>query len=57
MSSVADFDPNRAWMRGPDVFKRFVAQVEAHRLADADLADGTEVIVVTRGGESHAFVM
>ena len=52
-----DFDPSRAWLRGPDYFQRFVDQGAAVVIEDAGLNPDLELIIAARSGERAAFVM
>lgn len=51
-----DFDPSRAWLRGPDFFPRFVVPERRTRLADVTLGDDVELVVAERGGERLALL-
>ena len=51
-----DFDPSRAWMRGPDFFPRFAAPARGTPIADAKLGDDVELVVARRGDQARAFV-
>jgi len=51
------FDPNRAWLKGPDYFKRFVVEGPGVPLSQADLKPEAELIIAERNGEQAAFLM
>lgn len=51
------FDASRAWLRGPDVFKRFCVPEHGQPLASAGLPQGEDLIVVERGGEERALLV
>jgi hypothetical protein len=55
--STADFDADRAMLKGPDFFKRFVVQGEGEPLGGLGLPDDTELMVVERLDQRVAFVM
>ena len=55
---MPEFDPARAWLRGPDSFPRFVVEPGAGApLAAQELPADTELLVAERDGASIAFVM
>jgi hypothetical protein len=50
------FDPERAWLRGPDFFPRFIMPDHGEPLAETRLGSDVELVVVERGGECRALV-
>lgn len=51
------FDPSRAWLRGPDMFRRFRVPDAGLRLRDTALKEETELLVFERGGLRRALVL
>lgn len=54
---MAEFDPNRAWLRGPDCFKRYSVDDVGTPIEQAGLAADRELIIVVQPGGKAAFVM
>ena len=51
------FDPTRAWLKDPDMFRRFSVPDRGQPLHASGLAPATELIVVERGGEKRALLL
>ena len=54
---MLSFDPDRAWLKGPDYFQRFRVEGDGVPLKDAKLPPDAELIVAERGGAKAAFLM
>ena len=57
MKTIAGFDQRRAWLRGPDAFRRFNVPAEGERLAAAQVDPGSELIIVERRHARRAFLV
>jgi len=51
------FDPSRAWLRRPDMFRRFRVPRTGPPLREAGLREETELLVFERGGLRRALVL
>lgn len=51
------FDVDRAFLRGPDQFPRFVAPEDGTPLVDMDLDDDTMLAVIEEGEQVRAFLL
>lgn len=52
----SDFDPERAWLRGTDLFQRFEVTDDGAPLVEIGLADDDELIIAERGGIARGFL-
>ncbi len=53
---ASEFDPTRAMLREPDMFRRFEVPGKGEPLAGAGLAADTDLIIIERGGEARALI-
>jgi len=51
------FESKRAWLKGPDYFKRFVVQGDGEPLASAGLDASVELLIAERNGHRAGFAM
>lgn len=51
------FDAARAQLEEPDMFERYRVPDSGEPLRDAGLSDGTDIMLVERGGETRAFLI
>ncbi len=54
---LKQFDVKKAFLRGPDFFKRLTVKGDGKPLAGARLTGDTELLIVERGDQALAFVM
>ena len=56
LTHAQGFDRSRAWLRGPDFFRRFRPRGAGVPLRNARLGKDTELIIAERAGARIAFV-
>lgn len=54
---TTSFDPNRAWLKGPDYFQRFTVEGAGVPIERAGLKPALELIIAERHGQRAGFVM
>lgn len=52
-----EFDPEKAVLKGPNLFPPFRPKEEGTPLADAGMSAGEMLLVVERGGHKRAFLV
>jgi hypothetical protein len=54
---MQEFDAQRAWLKGPDFFRRYQVRDTGTPLKEAGLPPDRELLIVEQEGKKAAFVM